>query len=119
MHISEAIAVDGTEYLLGRVSSARVPGYARLEAAESRLVLRDWARRHGVAMMTELCRALGSWRSPEPVGDVEMCIERLAARLDEYCPDLVLHRRDCVAVALDLSPLEDVVSLVASHQVPQ
>lgn len=108
---AHAIAIDGVEYLLLRGSSARVPGYVRLEAAEARWVLRDWAQRSGLPALGELCRTVGAWRSPHPPGDVEDCIELLAARFDVSDPDLVLHRKVRVAVALDLSEIEDVVDL--------
>jgi hypothetical protein len=109
--LAQAIAIDGGEYLLARASSARLPRYMRLGAAESRLVVRDWARRNGVTMTSDLCRTLGLWRSPDPPGDVEACIELLAARFDEYTPDLALYRRVRVAIALDLSPVEELVDL--------
>jgi hypothetical protein len=108
---AHAIAIDGVEYLLTRGSSARVPGYARLGAAETRWVLRDWAQRQGLAALGELCRAVGAWRSPHPPGDVDDCIDLLASRFDVGDPDLVLHRKIRVAVALDLSEIEDVVDL--------
>ncbi len=108
---AHAIAIDGVEYLLVRGSSTRVPGYVRLGAAETRWVLRDWAQRQGLVALGELCRTLGLWRSPHPPGDVEDCIELLALRFDVSDPDLVLLRKVRVAVALDLSEVEDVVDL--------
>jgi hypothetical protein len=108
---AHAIAIDGVEYLLMRGSSEKVPGYVRLGAAETRWVLRDWAQRQGLAVLGDLCRTLGLWRSPHPPGDVEDCIELLALRFDVGDPDLVLYRKVRVAVALDLSEIEDVVDL--------
>jgi hypothetical protein len=108
---AHAIAIDGGEYLLLRASSIRVAGYTRLGAAETRWVLRDWAHRQGLTKLADLCRTLGEWRSPHPPGDVEECIELLAPRFDQSDPDLVLHRKVRVAVALDLSEIETVVNL--------
>jgi len=113
---AHAIAIDGVEYLLMRGSSAKVPGYLRLGAAETRWVLRDWAQRNGLPVLGELCRTLGLWRSPHPPGDVEDCIELLALRFDADDPDLVLHRKVRVAVALDLSEIEDVVDLAEAME---
>ena len=113
---AHAIAIDGVEYLLVRGSSAKVPGYVRLGAAETRWVLRDWARRHGLPVLGDLCRALGLWRSPHPPGDVEDCIELIALRFDVGDPDLVMLRKVRVAVALDLSEIEDVVDLAEAME---
>jgi hypothetical protein len=109
--LTQEIAIDGGEYLLARASAARMPGYTRLGVAETRWVLRDLAMRQGLAVLGELCRTLGVWRSPHPPGDVEDCIELLAQRFDVSDPDLVLFRKVRVAVALDLSEIEDVVDL--------
>lgn len=106
-----AIAIDGGGYLLLRAFAGRVPGYTRLGPAETRWVLRDYAQRQGLAPLAELCRTLGAWRSPHPPGDVEDCIELLAPRFDGSDPDLLLYRKVRVAVALDLSEIEDVVDL--------
>lgn len=108
---AHAIAIDGVEHLLMRGSSAKVPGYTRLGAAETRWVLRDWAQRHGLPALAELCRAVGAWRSPHPPGDVEDCIDMLALRFDVGDPDLVLYRKVHMAVALDLSEVEEMVDL--------
>lgn len=108
---AHAIAIDGVEYLLMRGSAAKVPGYTRLGAAETRWVLRDWAQRQGLTALADLCRAVGAWRSPHPPGDVEDCIEMLALRFDVGDPDLVLYRKVRVAVALDLSEVEDILDL--------
>jgi hypothetical protein len=109
--LEQAIAIDGGEYLLQRASSSRVPGYTRLGAAETRWVLRELAQRQGLTALGELCRTLGVWRSPHPPGDVEACLELLAPRFDAYEPDYVLYRKVRVAVALDMSEIEDVVDL--------
>lgn len=112
--LEQAIAIDGGEYLLVRASSPRVSGYTRLGAAETRWVLRDLALRQGLTVLGELCRTLGVWRSPHPPGDVEDCLELLASRFDPYEPDLVLYRKVKVAVALDMSEIEDVVDLAST-----
>jgi len=109
--LAQAIEIDGGEYLVARASSPRMPGYTRLGAMETRWALRDLALRHGLPALGELCRTLGVWRSPHPPGDVEDCLELLAPRFDAYEPDLVLYRKVRVAVALDLSEIEDVVDL--------
>lgn len=109
--LAHTIAIDGGEYLLMQASPVRVPGYTRLGAAETRWVLRDHAMRQGLASLAELCRAVGAWRSPHPPGDVDDCLELLAPRFEGHDPELQLYRKVRVAVALDMSEIEDVVDL--------
>jgi len=109
--LAQAISIDGGEYLLVPASSPRQSGYEPLGAAESRWALRDWAHRHGISAITELCRQLGSWRSSELPSDVDTAVELLDERFDDYTPELVLLRRVPVEVELDLSPIEEVVDL--------
>jgi len=111
----QSIEIDGNEYVVSEAEE-EYPGYRRLAAAEAYWVLRDWAQRSNLAHVVDLLCSVGAWCSVDPPRSLQACIDGLAARFDDYMPDLVLHRRMSTSVAPELSIVEDALDLVDGRQ---
>lgn len=112
-HLSEAVAVDGGEYLVLRTPSTHIPGYVPVGAVESRWALHDWARRLDRSRLAELA-ALCSSRSGDLDDGLRARIDTLVTRMDDCTTELAIYRRVREPATLEWSPLEDAVDLVAA-----
>lgn len=92
--LAEAIMLRGGEYLAASVSSAPISGYLPLEPAESRMLVRGWMRHHEASTLSDLLRALGSWRTLNPLDEAEAFDRLVSTRFDDHCPSVVLYRRE-------------------------
>ncbi len=107
MRIELPISLDRGEVLVLAADSDPVRGYALLSVVAVCFNIQEWSHRAGLGARRSLSHALGLRGGGHEPTDTRTFLDLLLERIEGQCPDLVLCRRERIAVSLDLRPVED------------